>query len=106
MDSTVPAAQQPESTPQPNVNHSLVIRALDAQIGVLGVAVAQWAVRDDSKPQPEIRQAANAAMATVDDMLATLHKLRGRLVTEIRVSDDASIARADELLAKYGGAEL
>lgn len=104
MASTVPAGQQPESTPQLNVNHSPVIKALDAQLGVLGIAVAQWAIRDDSKAQPEIRQAANAAMATVDDMLATLHKLRSRLVPEIRVSDDASIARTDELLAKHSEA--
>jgi len=81
-------------------DHSPTIRALDAQLGVLGIAVSQWAIRDDTKAQPEIRQAANAAMATVDDMLSTLHRLRGQLVTEIRQSDDASAARADLLLAK------
>jgi hypothetical protein len=64
-------------------------------------ALAQWAVRDDTKVQPEIRQAANATMARIDDMLATLHKRRGRLVTEIRQSDDASAARADALLRRY-----
>jgi len=76
------------------------VTSLDAQLGVLGVAVAQWSVRDDSKAQPEIRQAANVAMAAVDDMLSTLHRLRGQLVTEIRQSDDASAARADALIAK------
>ena len=88
---------------EPNVNHSptISIRALDAQLGVLGIALAQWAVRDDTKAQPEIRQAANVAVATVDDMLATLHRLRGQLVSEVRQSDDASAARADALLAKY-----
>jgi hypothetical protein len=66
---------------------------------VLGVAHAQWAVRDDTKPQPEIRQAANTAMAAIDDMLTALHRLRSRLVTEIRQSDDASAARVDAMLA-------
>jgi hypothetical protein len=92
------SANQP--TDQPSADHSPTIRALDAQLGVLGVAVAQWAVRDDSNAQPEIRQAANVAVATVDDMLATLHRLRARLVTEIRTSDNASAARADALLRK------
>jgi hypothetical protein len=50
----------------PNVNHSPTMRSLDAQLGVLGVAVAQWAIRDDSKAQPEIRQAASVAMAAVE----------------------------------------
>ena len=77
------------------------VTSLDAQLAALGIALAQWAVRDDSKPQPEIRQAANTACAAVDDMLATLHRLRGQLVTEVRQSDDASAARADALLAKY-----
>lgn len=82
-------------------DHSPTIRALDAQLGVLGIAVAQWAIRDDTKAQPEIRQAANAAMAALDDMLFTLLRLRGQLVTEVRQSDDASAARTDALLAKY-----
>jgi hypothetical protein len=75
-------------------------RRLDAMTGVLGVALAQWAVRDDTKAQPEIRQAANTAMATVDDMLTALHRARQQLVTEIRASDDASAARADAMLAE------
>jgi hypothetical protein len=84
-----------------DTDHSPTIRALDAQLGVLGIAVAQWSVRDDTKAQPEIRQVANMACAAVDDMLATLHRLRGQLVTEVRQSDDASAARTDALLAKY-----
>jgi hypothetical protein len=75
-------------------------RRLDAMTGVLGVALAQWAIRDDTKAQPEIRQAANTAMATVDDMLTALHRARQQLVTEIRASDDASAARADAMLAE------
>ena len=68
--------------------------------GVLAVVLAQWAARDDSKPDPEARQAANTAMDAVDAMLRELHELRARLVSEIRTSDDAAAARADQLLAK------
>jgi hypothetical protein len=75
-------------------------RRLDNMTGVLGVALAQWAVRDDTKPQPEVRQAANVAVATIDDMLTALHRVRQQLVTEVRQSDDASLARADAMLAE------
>ena len=70
--------------------------------GVLGVALAQWMARDDSKAQPAIRQAANTAMDEIDAMLRELHTLRGQLVSEIRDSDDASDARADALLRRDG----
>ena len=66
--------------------------------GVLGVALAQWMARDDSKPEPEIRQAANTAMDAIDAMIAELHQLRARLAGEIREAGDASAARADALL--------
>ncbi|HEV2373536.1 MAG TPA: tyrosine-type recombinase/integrase [Streptosporangiaceae bacterium] len=39
---------------------------LEDLAGVLGVALAQWARRDDSRPQPEVRQSANTAMGAVD----------------------------------------
>ena len=68
--------------------------------GVLAVALAQWAARDDSKPGPQAREAANTAMDAVDAMLRELHELRARLVSEIRASDDAAAARADQLLAQ------
>jgi hypothetical protein len=70
--------------------------------GVLGVALAQWAARDDSKADPEARRAANVAMDAIDAMLAELHKLRQRLVGEIRASDDASARRVDALLRRDG----
>jgi hypothetical protein len=84
----------------PNTNHSPAIRGLDAQLGVLGIAVAQWAIRDDSKPQPQIRQAGSMALAAIDDMSATLHRLRGQLASEIRQADDANAARVDAMLAE------
>jgi hypothetical protein len=72
---------------------------LDAMTAVLGPALATWAARDDARPQPGVRQTANTAMAAIDDMLTALHRARQQLVSEIRVSDDANMARADELLA-------
>jgi hypothetical protein len=62
------------------------------------VALAQWMARDDSRADPDARRAASTAMDTIDAMLAELHELRARLVSEIRASDDASAARADALL--------
>lgn len=78
---------------------------LDGQLGVLGVALAQWQARDDTRPEPAVRRAASAAVDAIDAMLGELHALRGRLVTEIRASDDASAARAGELLARHRNAD-
>lgn len=39
-------------------------------------------------------------MDAVDAMLRELNELRARLVSEIRASDDAAAARADQLLAR------
>ena len=71
---------------------------LDGHNGVLGVALAQWVARDDSKAEPEVRQAASTAMDAIDAMIAELHQLRARLVSEIRKSDDMAAARTDNLL--------
>jgi hypothetical protein len=68
--------------------------------GVLGVALATGATRDDSKARPGVRQAANTAMDTIDAMLAELHRARTSLVTEIRQADDASAVRVDALLTE------
>jgi len=80
---------------------------LDDPTGVLAIALGQWEDRDDSKPQPDVRRAANTAMDAIDRMLRELHAMRSRLVGEIRQADDASAARADALLAacqgRYGG---
>jgi hypothetical protein len=76
------------------------VSGLEDHNRVLGVALAQWAARDDTRPQPEARQAANTAMDAVDSMLGHLHQLRARLVAEIRASDQAAAARADALLAE------
>jgi hypothetical protein len=72
---------------------------LDEHNGVLGVALAQWAARDDTKAEPEVRRAANTAMDAIDAMLRELHALRSRLVGEIRESDDIGTARVDAMLS-------
>ena len=74
-----------------------VYASLEDPMGVLAVALAQWEIRDDSRPQPEIRRAANTAMDAIDSMLHELHAFRSRLVSEIRASDEAAYARIDEL---------
>lgn len=66
----------------------------------LSGALAAWATRDDSKAQPDAREAANTAMASIDTMLAELHSARSALLAEIRASDDATAARVDALLAQ------
>jgi hypothetical protein len=73
---------------------------LHDQVGILGVALARWAERDDTKAQPEVRQAANTAAAAIDVMLARLYAARSALVTEMRQSDDAAAARGDALRAR------
>jgi hypothetical protein len=66
----------------------------------LGAALAQWDTRDDTRPQPGVRQAANTAMDAIDEMLRELHALRSRLTGEMRAGDDATAARVDALLAR------
>ena len=72
----------------------------DSHIGVLGVALAEWAARSEDRPDADARRAANRAMDAIDAALAGLYELRARLVTEIRASDDATAARVDDLLAR------
>jgi len=73
--------------------------SLDGQVTLLTVALNTWAGRDDTKAQPQVREAANTAMSAIDMMLAKLHAARSVLVSEIRVSDDATDARVDAMLA-------
>lgn len=69
-------------------------------LGVLAIKLGQWEDRDDARPQPEVRRAANDAMDEIDTMLGELHRMRSRLVTEIRKADDAAMARSAELLRR------
>ncbi len=58
-----------------------------------------WQDRDDTKAQPEIRQAANRAIVSIDLMLRALHVIRQGLIAEIHASDRATADRTDKLLA-------
>jgi hypothetical protein len=72
-------------------------------LGVLGVALAQWMGRDDSRADADVRRAASTALDAADAMLGELYALRARLVAEIRASDAAAADRADALLTRLGG---
>jgi hypothetical protein len=76
------------------------VEAIRKQVGDLGTALALWGTRDDARPCPEARRAANAAMDAIDGALGELHALRLLLLSEIRASDNAAAARVDELLAR------
>jgi hypothetical protein len=66
---------------------------------VLSGELAAWATRDDSRPQADVRAAANTAVDAIDAMLAELYRARQALIGEMRQSDDATNARVDALLA-------
>jgi hypothetical protein len=86
--------------PEPQPRLVDVAARLEDKTGELGVALAQWATRDDSKAQPEVTRAGNAAVEAIDAMLAELHRARQQLVGEIRQAEDASAVRVDALLAR------
>jgi hypothetical protein len=76
------------------------VSALRGHLGELEMALALWATRDDTKAQPGVRQAANDAVDAIDGALRELHGLRSQLVSEVRVADDATMARTEELLQR------
>ena len=76
------------------------LSALRGHLGELETALALWATRDDTKAQPDVRQAANDAVDAIDAALRELHGIRAELLGEIRESDDAAMARAKELLRR------
>jgi hypothetical protein len=79
---------------------SAEIPDLDRDLRALAEALELWSGRDDTKAQPEVREAANTAMDAIDRMLAALHRPRAELISEVRASDDASEVRATALLAR------
>jgi len=64
----------------------------------LGVGLAVWSYRRE--PDAHARRAANDALDAIDAALAALHRIRARLVGEVRRADDEAAVRVDELLAK------
>lgn len=83
-------------------------RPIDARpvadlVAALDVALAIWAGRDDTVPQPEVRLAAADAVVYIDAAMRELHWLRSGLLGEIRRSDDVAAARTDALLGRHRG---
>jgi hypothetical protein len=72
--------------------------ALQSHVDRLEDALVLWESRDDTKPQPGVRQAANVAVDSIDALLRELYRMRTELIGQIRVSDDISAARVDALL--------
>ncbi len=62
----------------------------------LGAWLGIWENRRE--PDAFARRCASDAVDAIDAMLRDLYLIRGRLTAEIRQDDDATAARADELL--------
>jgi hypothetical protein len=72
---------------------------LENLAGVLGSALTEWAERDQAKgATAEQIHAANLAIATIDDALALLHRVRSGLIGEYRADSDERAVRVDQLL--------
>jgi hypothetical protein len=84
------------------VSDGEIVDALNVLAGAqeLDEFLTEWEGRDDTEAQPEVRRAASKAVDVIDVLLRDLSTIRGRLIGEIRTSDDASAARADALLAR------
>jgi hypothetical protein len=59
-----------------------------------------WDERGD-EPNARIRRAGNELMTGIDKALAELHRIRARVVGEIRAADAANAARVDAQLAEH-----
>lgn len=77
------------------------IAELRQHVETLAVALSWWSTRDDSKPQPEVREYANLAVSTVDSLSRLLSQTRSRLLGEMRQSDEAGMRRTEKLLAQF-----
>ena len=77
----------------------------DGHIGVLAVALAEWAARDDSKADAYARRAANRAMDALDAALAGLYELRPGSSPRSAQPTTLTAARVDELLARSRGTD-
>jgi hypothetical protein len=57
-----------------------------------------WQAR--AEPDAHARRCASDAIDAADAALAALHRIRARLVSEVRTADGQAAARADQLLAR------
>jgi hypothetical protein len=71
---------------------------LHDDLGVLGVALAQWDARDTAAGGAAARRAGSMAVDAIDSMLRSLYLVRGRLLRELSTADAAAAARVNALL--------
>jgi hypothetical protein len=72
------------------------LSVIHSSVDSLGPWLAIWQAR--AEPDAHARRCAADALAGIDDALASLHAIRGWLVSSTRQADDATAARADALL--------
>jgi hypothetical protein len=78
---------------------------LENLAGVLGIALAYWADRDQATDRGAARSAADTACDAIDNALAVLHTARRQLAAEVAAHDEAMAAMVDALLALAPGRE-
>jgi hypothetical protein len=77
------------------------LSALREHVEDLGTWLGFWS--NHKEPDAHARRCASDAVDAIDAVLRDLYLARGRLTAEIRQADDATAARADELLRRRGG---
>lgn len=78
--------------------YDAALSAILEHVENLGAWLAIWEHRRE--PDAHARRCASDAVDAIDAALRELHTIRARLVSEIRAADDATAARADELLTR------
>jgi hypothetical protein len=74
------------------------LSALREHVENLAAWIAIWEARKE--PDAFARRCAADAVDAIDSALVALHRVRARLVTEVRAADDATAERVDELLRR------
>jgi hypothetical protein len=83
--------------PQPP-GYEAAIAAVRANIDDLSLYLAVWSARADASLETHARRCASDAVNAIDTIITELHGIRGRLIPEIRTSDDAAMSQADAML--------
>ncbi len=66
------------------------VASLRDNAGILSAALEQWADQTTAPDKAAARRAASTAVDAIDTLLRDLYLLRGRLVQEVRQSDNAA----------------
>jgi hypothetical protein len=78
--------------------YEAAVGAARASLDDLALYLAVWSARADDRLEAHARRCASDAVNTIDVIISELHGIRGRLIPEIRKSDDAAMAHADAVL--------